>query len=233
MPRPRIEVEIVRTFRGARVLTVEQLGAKLGCSRATVFRRLSEHGYFSSYNHAGKFLTVSEVAEFDAAGLWVWKAARFSRQGSLKDTALYFIDQSERGVTCEELTATLGVSVQNTLLQLVHERKADREHLGPAFVYLSRRGQLRRQQKRRRMELLDERRKAVATPQQVITVLLELIKDPQATRAQLGPRCQRSGVAASLAVVDAVFERYDLDKKRALSRSSTSFETSARRQPPP
>ena len=76
MARPRIEVEIARTFQGPLVLTVEQLIARLGCSRATVFRRLSEHGYYSSYNQAGKFLTIDEVAEFDAKGLWLWRAAR-------------------------------------------------------------------------------------------------------------------------------------------------------------
>jgi len=182
MARPRIEVEIVGTFRGPRVLTVEQLLSKLGCSRATVFRRLSEHGYYSSYNQAGKFLTIDEVAEFDAMGLWLWRAARFSREGSLKDTVLHFIGQSERGMTCEELSAVLGVRVQNTLLPLVREKKTDRERLGPTFVYLSEKGRLRRQQTRRRMEFLEERRKAVPTSRQIIATLLELIRDPEATR---------------------------------------------------
>jgi len=232
MARPRLEVEIVRTFRGHRVLTVEQLLPKLGCSRATAFRRLSEHGYYSSYNHAGKFLTIDEVAEFDAVGLWLWRAARFSRQGSLKDTALHFIGESERGMTCEELSAALGVRVQNTLLQLVRERKTNRERLGSTFVYLSHRARLRRQQTRRRMEILEERQRAVPTSRQIIATLLELIKDPKATREQIVPRCQGSGVAISPAVVGAVFEMYDLDKKRALSRSSTSSKGSGRRPPP-
>jgi hypothetical protein len=44
---------------------------------------------------------------------------------------------------------------------------------------------------------------------------LELIKDPQAQRQQLVVRCQRSGVTMSRELLDAIFERYDLDKKRA------------------
>lgn len=229
--RPRIEVEIVRTFRGPRVLTVEQLISKLGCSRATVFRRLGEHGYYSSYNNAGKFLTIEEVAEFDAMGLWLWRTARFSREGSLKDTLLHFIGQSERGMTCEELSAVLGVRAQNTLLQLIREKKTDRERLGPTFVYLSARDRLRRQQTRRRMEFLEERRKAVPTSRQIIATLLELIRNPEATRQQIVSRCQGSGVAISPAVVDTVFEMYELDKKRALSRSSTSSRKSGRGPP--
>jgi hypothetical protein len=222
MVRPRIEVEIARTFQGPRVLTVEQLIAKLGCSRATVFRRLSEHGYYSSYNQAGKFLTIDEVAEFDAMGLWLWRAARFSREGSLKDTVLRFIEKSERGMTCEELSTTLGVRVQNTLLQLVREKKTDRERLGATFVYLSEKDRLRRQQARRRIKFLEEGHKPVPTSQQVVSTLLVLIEDPRATRDHVVCRCQGSGVAISPSVVDAIFETYDLDKKRALSRSSTS-----------
>lgn len=229
MARPRIEVEIARTFQGPRVLTVEQLIAKLGCSRATVFRRLSEHGYYSSYNQAGKFLTIDEVAEFDAMGLWLWRAARFSREGSLRDTVLRFIEKSERGMTCEELSTTLGVRVQNTLLQLVREKKTDRERLGPSFVYLSEKDRLRRQQARRRIEFLEEGQKPVPTSRQVVSTLLVLIEDPQATRDHVVCRCQSSGVAISLSVVDAIFETYDLDKKRALSRSSTSSGRNRRR----
>lgn len=229
--RPRIEVEIVRTFRGPRVLTVEQILTKLGCSRATVFRRLGEHGYYSSYNHAGKFLTIDEVADFDAQGLWLWRAARFSRHGSLKDTVLHFIAGSERGMTCRELAATLGVRVQNTLLQLLREDKTERERLGPTFVYLSKKERQRRQQTRRRVEFLTEQRKAVPTSRQIIATLLELIRDPEATREHIVARCQGSGVAISSAIVDTVFETYDLDKKRALSRSSTSSRRSARGPP--
>ena len=135
-------------------------------------------------------------------------------------------------MTCEELSAALGVRVQNTLLQLVREKKTDRERLGPTFVYLSERGHLRRQQTRRRMEFLEERRTTVPTSRQIIATLLELIRDPEATREQIVPRCQGSGVAISPTVGDTVFEMYDLDKKRALSRSSTSSRKSGRGPPP-
>ena len=65
MVRPRKEFDVVQTFRAARVLTLDQLCRKMCSSRSTVLRRLDEHGYHSSYNHSGKFLTIDEVAEFD------------------------------------------------------------------------------------------------------------------------------------------------------------------------
>jgi len=216
MVRPRIEIEIVPIFRGPRVLTLEQLLRRLSCSRATVLRRLEEHGYHSSYNHSGKFLTIPEVADFDLQGLWLWKAARFSKHGSLKATVELFVQKSERGMTHEEISALLGVRAQNTLLDLVHEKKVYRERLAGTFVYLNRKAHARRGQARRRVAFLKEHPKTLPTSRQIITTLLELIKDRRAKREEIVLRCQRGGVPISREVVDAIFEAYDLDKKRAL-----------------
>ena len=51
------------------------------------------------------------------------------------------------------------------------------------------------------------------TSAQKIATLLELIKDPRAERQEIVIRCKRGGVGISLDVVDAIFEKYDLEKK--------------------
>ena len=232
MGRPRKEVDILQTFRAPRVLTIEELSVRLSCSGRTVLRRLYEHGYFSSYNYSGRFLTIPEVAEFDNQGLWVWKAARFSKHGNLKQTITHFVETDARGMTQEELASILGVRAYNPLLELVHERKIHRERLGSTFAYFSRKAAARREQVDRRRSFLEEHQKALPTSRQIIATLLVLIRDPEATREQIVPRCQGAGVAISPAVVDTVFEMYDLDKKRALSRSSTSSRKSGRGPPP-
>ncbi len=232
MARPSIRVDIRVAFRGPRVLTLDQLGRRLAASRRTVMRRLTEHGYFSSYNQSGKFLTIREVAAFDSRGLWVWNEARFSEHGTLKQTAQRFIAVAECGLTHEELAEVLGVRVQNTLLDLVEERKVDRKKLGPTFVYLSVKRAVARKQARERSVFLQEHRKAHPSSRQVIVVLVELIRDPKASWLEIVARCQQAGVTISQAIVAAVFETYDLDKKRAPSRSSISSKQSVRGPPP-
>ncbi len=215
MVRPRKELDVVQTFRALRILTLEQLCRKLRSSRSTVLRRLDEHGYYSSYNHSGKFLTIDELAEFDSRGLWAWNSARFSKHGNLKETVWNFVESSQQGMTHGELAALLGVRTHNSLLELVQEEWIRRERLGPTFVYLSHKASVRREQLRRRKSLLDEGQKPRATTRQIIATLLELIKDPRALRHHIVLRCQRSGVSISRELVDAIFETYDLDKKRA------------------
>lgn len=215
MVRPRRELDVVDTFRAPRVLTLERLCGKLRSSRSTVLRRLDEHGYYSSYNHSGRFLTIAEVADFDSRGLWVWKTASFSRHGNLKQTVNFFVEDSQQGITHEELATLLGVRAHNTLLELIQEKKVRRERLGPTFVYLSRKTSLRAEQVRRRKSCLAQPQKPRPTSRQIIATLLQLIKDPVASRQQIVLRCQRSGVSISRELVDAVFQTYDLDKKRA------------------
>jgi hypothetical protein len=215
MVRPRKELDVVQTFRAARILTLDQLCRKMRSSRSTVLRRLDEHGYHSSYNHSGKFLTIDEVAEFDSRGLWGWNVARFSKQGSLKETVWHFVEDSNQGMTHAELAALLGVRAHNSLLELVAEEWLRRERLGATFVYLSHTTSVRREQVRRRKAFLKERQKPHPTSRQIIATLLELIEEPEAPRHQVVFRCQRSGVSVSRELVDAIFENYDLDKKRA------------------
>jgi len=216
MGRPRKEADILKMFRAPRILTLEELSDRLSCCDRTVLRRLKEHGYFSSYNHSGMFLTIQEVAEFDTRGLWVWKAARFSKHGNLKQTIEHFVEADERGMTHEELATILGVRAYNALLEMVQERRIHRERLGPTFVYFSHKAPARREQVNRRRLFLQEHQKPRPTSRQIIATLVELIRDPEAEREDIVLRCQRSGVSISRDVVDAVFETYDLDKKRAL-----------------
>jgi hypothetical protein len=200
MSRPRREIALAKTFSAPRVLTLHQLCQTLRCSRSTILRRLAEHGYYSSYNHSGKFLTIPEMVPFDSRGLWSCRTARFSKHGTLKDTVAYLAQSSPQGMTHEELATLLAVRVHNTLLQLIREGILRRQRMGPTFVYLSAKRSVRTVR---------------PTSQQTIATLLELIQDPKATRQRIVSRCQRGGVSISPQVVDAIFERYELDKKRA------------------
>jgi hypothetical protein len=215
MTRPRREIALVETFLTAHVLTLPQLCQRLRCSRATILRRLAEHGYSSSYNHSGKFFTIPEVAQFDSRGLWAWKTARFSKHGTLKDTVAYLVQSSTQGMTHAELASLLAVRVHNPLLQLTREGTLRRQRIGPTFVYVHRKRAVRTEQVKRRRAATPQRSVIRPTGQQTIATLLELIQHPKATRQQIVNRCQRGGVSLSLQVVDTIFERYELDKKRA------------------
>ncbi len=207
---------MLKAFSAPRALTLQQLCQIFRCSRATILRRLAEHGYYSSYNHSGTFLTIPEMAQFDSHGLWTWKTARFSKYGTLKQTVAYLTQSSPQGMTHEELAMSLAVRVHNVLLQLVREGTLRRERIGPTFVYLHAQRPSRSEQVKQRRATLAARPTVRPTSQQTIAILLQLIQDPQATRQQILSRCQRGGVPLNPQVVEAIFQHYELEKKRAL-----------------
>ena len=216
MSRSKTLVSLPRIFLGPRILTLEEMCRRLQLSRSSVIRRLNEHGYYSSYNYAGKFLTIEEIVEFDRQDLWACKGARFSKHGNLKETVQHFVQTSERGMTHGELGGLLGVRAHNCLLDLVTEQRIARERLGPTYVYLSCKRSYQKKQVRQREKFLKESEKPRPTNRQKIATLLELIKDPKVSRKAIVRRCTMAGVVISPELVDIIFEMYDLDKKRAL-----------------
>jgi len=100
-------------------------------------------------------------------------------------------------------------------LTLVQERRIDRQQLGSTFVYFSRQRARRRNQIRQRQAFLQRRPQTAPSSRQVIATLLELIQNPEIPRQEIVERCRRVGVSLSRALVDAIFQTYDLEKKRA------------------
>jgi hypothetical protein len=101
----------------------------------TVFRKLSQLSYRSSYSHRGGFYTLDSIARFDADGIWGCRGAWFSRQGTLLATAQSLVCEAPAGSLACELDARLHVSVKDALRQLVQEGRVDRQPLGPLYLY--------------------------------------------------------------------------------------------------
>jgi hypothetical protein len=97
-----------------KVATLPDLKRVLGTDvDLTVFRKLKELDYLTSYSHGGRFYTLREIARFGADGLWSCAPAWFSRYGTLLATAEAFIGSSVAGYFSEELSAMLHVGAQD------------------------------------------------------------------------------------------------------------------------
>jgi len=80
--------------RGNRVATLPQLKEFL-CMEAdiTVFRKLKELSYRTSYSHRGSCYTLDENVAFDERGLWSCDSVWFSRHGAQVATAEVCVTQ--------------------------------------------------------------------------------------------------------------------------------------------
>jgi hypothetical protein len=129
--------DTLRAFLHRRkVATMAELKGALGSAvYMTVLRKLQPLGYLSSYSQRGKFYTLQEVAAFDARGLWQMEEARFSRLGTLLETAEHFVGHSSAGYFATELNHELGVETKDALLTLLHRQRVTREEVDGRYLY--------------------------------------------------------------------------------------------------
>jgi hypothetical protein len=164
---------------------MEQLKAALGTSvDMTVFRKLREIPYHTSYSHRGRYYALDAVIRFDVRGLWSYRGVHFSRFGSLVETTERFVTEAEQGLFASELAPIVQVDVEEPLLRLVREQRVAREKVSGAYLYCSRDSARRRAQilardagpssepQRRRDRALDQSKAAVV-------LLLSLLDERQ------------------------------------------------------
>lgn len=163
--RPTVfSADVLRQFlRRNRIATLPQLKHLLGTEAdITVFRKLKELSYRTSYSHRGSFYTLDEIATFDAQGLWSFDSVWFSRHGTLVATTEDRVTQSEAGYFASELEAVLHVPVKEPLLQLVAQGRIARQSVSGLYLYCAGNPRTRQQQLRARQSLPDS---ATAVPE--------------------------------------------------------------------
>jgi len=133
-----MENQLVSVFAKQEVLTIEELKTILQTnSRMTIFRKLKQLPYKSSYSHCGKYYTLDSFARYNKNGIWDYNQIYFSKYGTLKNTVLESIEKCKTGLTSQELSEFLHVPVFNTVLDLHNAEKISRKQIGKEYIYLS------------------------------------------------------------------------------------------------
>lgn len=148
MRTPSFLSDALRKFlRSKKIATLPELKQALGTNvDTTVFRKLKELSYCSSYSHRGRYYTLAEIPQFDSQGLWSFHSVWFSRWGTLVSTVEALVNRAPQGYFANELQQILHVEVKDTLLQLVEQHRIARQQVTGLFLYCSRDPAVRRRQ---------------------------------------------------------------------------------------
>lgn len=218
MPKINSQKKVENFFRKYRVVTMSDLCEVIGSSsRMTVFRRLRQIEYVSSYTHAGRYYTLYDIARFDSDGIWFYDDIGFSQNGSLKNTVTYLVHNGDAGKFHSDLERQLRVRVHNVLLDLVKSKQIKRIKFQGQYFYLSTDKARSTEQIEQRDKLSMQARRipvCISEPM-VIEILAEVIR-----QSKRHPRADQ--VASALAMrglpiaendVMTVFDHYDIEKK--------------------
>jgi len=132
------EENLRRLLLDRKIATMPELKMALGTEvDVTVFRKLRELAYLTSYSHRGKYYCLDEILRFDATGLWSFRSVWFSKHGTLLRTCEALVAEAEAGYDTEELENVLSLGVKDPLRKLAHEGRIVREQMSGRFVHFS------------------------------------------------------------------------------------------------
>ena len=218
MPKITAPKKVENLFRKRRVVTMSDLCEVIGSfSRMTVFRRLRQLDYVTSYTHAGRYYTLYDIARFDSDGIWFYDDIGFSQNGSLKNTVIYLVHGSDAGKFHFDLEGQLRVRVHNVLLDLVKSQQIERIKFEGQYLYLStdKARSTKQIEQRDKLSMKARRIPVFISEPMVIEILAEVIR-----QSKRHPRADQ--VASALAMrglqvaendVMTVFDHYDIEKK--------------------
>lgn len=158
--------DLVNLFKKQKIADMSQLKQALGTSvDVTVFRKLRELSYQTSYSHRGRFYTLAELTHFNDQGLWSFQSVEFSKYGTLLATVEAFVAHSDAGYYASELSHVLAVEVKEALLKLVRGNRIVREKFADLYLYCSAEAGQRKAQlsSRKTREAEPSLRRSVAT----------------------------------------------------------------------
>lgn len=146
---------VVKLLRINKIAKQEDIKMALGTnSRATMFLKLKELGYLTSYSHGGKYYSLKKIVKFNDQGIWSYKSVHFSKYGTLLNTIPAIVNESHQGHTVSELENILMVKVANPLLELIGSKTVSRNKYAGVYVYYSANKKIKRQQELNRSESL-------------------------------------------------------------------------------
>ncbi len=218
MPKTNPEKKVEKLFRKRRVVTMSDLCEVIGSSsRMTVFRRLRQLEYVSSYTHAGRYYTLYDIARFDTDGIWFYDDIGFSQNGSLKNAVTYLVHNGDAGKFHSDLERQLRVRVHNALLDLVKTEQIKRTKFEGQYLYLS----TDKARSTEQMELRDKlSMQAMRIPvsisePMVIEILAEVIRQSKRhpREDQVASALAMRGLPIAEDDVMTVFDHYDIEKK--------------------
>jgi hypothetical protein len=143
---PRGAQELAEILRSRKIVTMAELKREFEAAERTLFRRLKQLSYCTSYTHGGSYFSLNEIVEFDADGLWCCESVWFSRHGTMHSTLEAWVTESDNGFFANELKAALHANVKETLLRLVKGGKIVREKMAGRYLYCAVRSAQRKRQ---------------------------------------------------------------------------------------
>lgn len=211
----KIDGKALQFFRKKKVMRIDQLALLLERSIPTARRRLKEWKTYTSYNHNGKYYVLPDVAKFDTNGLWQYGSIRFSKYGTLKETVIHLVKNSDRGLFAQEIGHLVGLAPHSFLSHFRDASGLQRERLKGRWIYFSSEEEIGSVQKRKRERWTKNQSTSFPPDAEAVQLLVERIQHPHLSLDDLSKTLRTRGISISAESIRCFLEHHGLLKKTA------------------
>ena len=206
-----------RDLKRKKVFMLDQLVSQLKCSVPTARMKLKRWGAYTSYNQNGRYYTLPAVPRFDRNGLWCFKDICFSKNGTLKNTLIYLIEQASTGLTGKEIGDLVRLAPRSFLHHFRGVSGIKREKIGGVYVYFADNPDRYQVQLALRLRELADVQESLRDFEMVL-VLSALIKHHGITLEEIMALPEIKAAGVSVHAVRGFLIREGLQKKMPVSR---------------
>jgi len=134
----KILTELAEYINSKTVVEFEELKGRFpGRSESSFRRDLSKLKCITCFTDNSKYYTLPDIPDYDGFGLWQYGDIRFSKHGTIKETARVLINESVCGLSHMDLSKILGIPLYNPLKALVKEGSVIGETDGYRMTFYS------------------------------------------------------------------------------------------------
>ena len=209
-----------------KVSSLQAVIDQVGGTERTIQRYLKELKSLTSYTHRGRYVTLPDIPRFDDNGIWFFQQIGFSKLGSSLDTIVGLIDDSDSGVSREELEAILKIGISKQIQILIQREKIHRVKLGSRYLYLPQRLML---DKKKRLQIVGKHQAEERLDKDVhITDLVALLKAVLIEKKigidfkSIKRFTQKYSLSIPLKKIEQLLLKYDLRKKKSPNTGKTT-----------
>jgi hypothetical protein len=208
---------IEKMLEEKKVMSIQQIIKRAGCSPRTFYRLLQNIDHYSSYNQLRKYVTLKETPQFDKLGLWENNGIFFSKWGGVQPTIKHIVEHSKMGLSAGQINNALKIRVNNQIRELVKQMEIAKKKFGQFQIYFSADPETKEQQIQQRKQAEEVKLEGTpATRAQLIKILLTLIAHYKITAEALYTLLQEKGQKVPKRAIKWVFDKFQIEKKGSL-----------------
>jgi hypothetical protein len=201
-------------FSGSKILTMKDLASAMDVTSKTIYNHLKKAGTLTSYNKNGRYYTLPSTPCFNENGVWIKDGVCFSKRGSLKETFIFLITTSDKGMTSVDISEALLFPSDQIINIYRHLPEIQREKVKGRYVYFSSKSDTFLEQKQARMASEEIGNPAEITKplhdEEGIAILVDRINHPMEELKGVSKRLKKKYPALEEKIITSFLQHHSL-----------------------